>query len=222
MPPPVFSAPEALARARGIAATSGRHVLGITGFPGAGKSTLAEQVVAAVPAAVLVPMDGFHLAQAVLDEAGLADRKGAPETFDRDGFVALLRRIRAQTADGAPVYAPTFRRDIEEPIAGAIRVPADCPLVVTEGNYLLHWPEVRRLLDEVWWVDVDDPVRLDRLVRRHVTFGKQPADALAWVTGSDEANALLIAADRSRADLVVRPDGTDPRPRPGDVASSDE
>lgn len=221
MPPPVLSAPEALVRARRLAATPGRYVLGITGFPGAGKSTLAEQVVAAVPAAVLVPMDGFHLAQAVLDASGLADRKGAPETFDRDGYVTLLSRVRAQPTRDAPVYAPTFRRDIEEPIAGAIPVPADCPLVVTEGNYLLHWPEVRPLLDEVWWVDVDVQVRLERLVRRHVAFGKTPDAALAWASGSDEANARLIAADRAGADLVVRPDGTDARPRPDGVASSE-
>lgn len=220
MPQIVLSTPEALARARVIAAGPGRHVLGITGFPGAGKSTLAEQVVEAVPGAVLVPMDGFHLAQSVLDDAGLADRKGAPETFDRDGYVALLSRVREQTATAGPIYAPTFRRDIEEPIAGAIPVPSDCPLVVTEGNYLLHWPEVRTLLDEVWWVGVDDQVRLERLVQRHVAFGKTPAAARAWATGSDEANARLIAADRADATLEVRADPTEGRDASSRVASS--
>ena len=180
-------------------------MLGITGPPGAGKSTMAEQVVGAVSAAVLVPMDGFHLAQAVLEASGLADRKGAPETFDRDGYIALLGRIAAQTPSDPPVYAPTFRRDIEEPVAGAIPVAASSPLVVTEGNYLLHWPDVRPLVDEVWWVEVDDETRIERLVARHVRFGRNSADARAWVTRSDEANARLVAPGRDLADVVVAP-----------------
>jgi pantothenate kinase len=179
-------------------------VLGIVGPPGAGKSTLAEQVCAAVPGSVLVPMDGFHLAQAVLDEAGVADRKGAPDTFDRAGYLALLERILRQTPADPPVYAPTFRRDIEEPIAGAIAVPSGCPLVVTEGNYLLLWPEVRALLDEVWWVELDETTRVERLVARHVQHGRSPAEARAWVLRSDEANARLVAPGRDRADVVVR------------------
>jgi len=181
-------------------------LLGITGFPGAGKSTLAQQVVAAVPGAVLVPMDGFHLAQAVLDDAGLAERKGAPETFDRHGFVAMLQRLRHASPSDPPVYAPTFRRDIEEPIAGAIAVPSDCPLVVTEGNYLLHWPEVPALLDETWWVEIDRDERLRRLTARHVAYGKSPEQASAWARGSDERNAALICAGRDLAQLVVAGD----------------
>ena len=157
MAPAPLSAHEAVERARGLAAGSdSRTLLGITGPPGAGKSSLADAVVHAVPSAVLVPMDGFHLAQRVLDDLALADRKGAPETFDRYGFAALLRRVRDQTPDGPVVYAPEFRRDLEEPIAGAIAVPTQTRLVVTEGNYLLLWPEVAALLDEVWWVDLPE------------------------------------------------------------------
>lgn len=151
-------------------------------------------------------MDGFHLAQQVLDAAGLADRKGAPETFDRAGYVALLRRLRSQRPDGPVVYAPTFRRDLEEPIAGAIAVPARCRVVVTEGNYLLHWPEVRPLLDEVWWVEIDREERLRRLTARHESHGKPPAEARAWALGSDERNAEAIAGGRDLADLVVAGD----------------
>ncbi len=198
-----LSAQAAIERASRLAEGATRALLGITGPPGAGKSTLAEQVCSAVPGAVLVPMDGFHLAQSVLEASALAHRKGAPETFDRDGFVALLRRVAEQRPDDAPVYAPTFRRAIEEPIAGAIAVPSQCPLVVTEGNYLLHWPEVQPLLDEVWWVDVDDRARIERLVARHVRFGRSPADARAWVMRSDEANARLISSGRDNADVVV-------------------
>ena len=201
-----LSAAEAVARARGLATTRRRMLLGITGPPGAGKSSLAEAVLRAVPGSVLVPMDGFHLAQRVLDEAGLAARKGAPETFDRDGFAALLQRVRDQDADAPVVYAPEFRRDLEEPIAGAIAVRPSTRLVVTEGNYLLLWPEVAALLDEVWWVDLPDAERHRRLVARHAAFGKPPEQAQAWALGSDEANARLVAPGRARADVIVEGD----------------
>jgi pantothenate kinase len=202
----VLTAAEAGRRAAERAAAAQRFVLGITGPPGAGKSSLAEAVVAAVPGAVLVPMDGFHLAQRVLDAAGLADRKGAPETFDRAGYAALLRRIRDQQPGDEHVYAPEFRRDIEEPIAGAIGVHRSAPLVVTEGNYLLLWPEVRALLDEVWWVDLPDEVRRRRLLARHAAFGKSLAEAEQWALGSDEDNARLVAPGRDKADVIVRGD----------------
>ncbi len=202
---PSTSATDAIAALQ--SARDGRRVLlGIAGPPGAGKSTLAARVVAAVPGAVLVPMDGFHLAQNVLDDLGLADRKGAPQTFDRAGFAALLRRLRGQRPGDGPVYAPAFHRDLEQPVAGAIAVPADCPLVVTEGNYLLLWDEVRDLLDEAWWVDLDGDERRRRLVARHAAFGKSAEQARRWAHGSDEANARLVLPGRRRADLVVSED----------------
>jgi pantothenate kinase len=201
---------QALARAAELAAPGERVLLGITGAPGAGKSTLAANVLARVgDGARLVGMDGFHLAQAELDRLGRAERKGAPDTFDAAGYVALLRRLR-EPAD-AVVYAPVFDRTLEEPIACAVPVPRDVPLVVTEGNYLLStgggWAGVRPLLDEVWYVVVDEELRLARLVERHVAYGKSADAARAWALGSDQRNAATIEATRGRADAVVRAAG---------------
>ena len=201
-------APELVTRVERLLARGGRRLLGIAGAPGAGKSTLSAAVVAAFPGrAVAVPMDGFHLAQTELERLGRADRKGAPDTFDAAGFVALLRRLR-EPAPGETVYAPEYRRDLRNGVAGAIAVPADVPLVVTEGNYLLvdvaGFGPVAGLLDEAWFVAPDDRVRLERLVARHVRFGKAPDAAHAWSHGPDEANARLVAPTAARADVVVR------------------
>ncbi|TML99052.1 MAG: nucleoside/nucleotide kinase family protein [Actinobacteria bacterium] len=196
-----------LERARRLVASGRRRILGIVGPPGGGKSTVARLVVAQLgDAAALVPMDGFHLAQAELVRLGRRDRMGAPDTFDADGYVALLRRLRDAT--DSVVYAPEFRREIEEPIAGAIAIPRSVPLVVTEGNYLLlehgGWDGVRALLDESWYVEVDEETRIERLVKRHVAFGKAPGEAREWTMGSDQRNAEVVARTAHRADLVVR------------------
>jgi pantothenate kinase len=196
------SAPELIERARRLAGAGARRVLGITGPPAAGKSTLAALVVDALgpELARLVGMDGFHFAQAELNRQGIADRKGAPHTFDADGYVALLRRLRE--SDDPVVYAPLFRREIEEPIANAVPVPREVPLVVTEGNYLLLWDRVPPLLDDAWYI-ADEPGRVGRLIQRHIDFGRSPEAAREWVLRSDERNAQLIAGTADRADLVV-------------------
>ena len=153
-------------------------------------------------------MDGYHLAQVELERLGRAQRKGAPDTFDATGYAALLQRLRQQRASDI-VYAPDFRREIEEPVAGALPVFAQTPLIITEGNYLLldddrAWAPVAALLDEVWYLQVDARLRLERLTARHVQFGRSREQALAWIEQTDEPNARRIEACAHRASRAVR------------------
>ena len=188
--------------------TGARQLLGIVGAPGTGKSTVAEHVVGLLPpgSGVIVPMDGFHLANTILDGTPLGDRKGAIDTFDADGYVSLLERIRRGTED--VVYAPAYRRGLEEPIAASIAVPATTRFVITEGNYLLAphppWDRIPELLDETWFVDVPQDVRIRRLVARHEQFGMSHADAVAWANGTDEVNARFVESTKRRADRTVQ------------------
>ncbi|WP_454852880.1 nucleoside/nucleotide kinase family protein [Promicromonospora soli] len=184
------------------------RVLGITGPPGAGKSTLAAALLGGLGpgTAVVVGMDGFHLSNAVLEARGSRDRKGAIDTFDDAGYAALIGRLADRRPGEPPVYAPEFRREIEEPIAAGTVVASE-PLVITEGNYLLApggaWPAARARMAEVWYLDLPDAERLRRLVARHRVFGKPLPDAEAWANGTDQHNAELIATTRDAADLIV-------------------
>jgi pantothenate kinase len=205
-------------RAAGLVRPGRRALLGVTGAPGAGKTTLAQALVDALAGSpppgcaagewvAHVPMDGFHLADVELRRLGRADRKGAEDTFDAAGYAALLHRLRDE-AGPEIAYAPAFDREIEQPVAGSIPVHPACRLVVSEGNYLLldqpRWRRVRDCFDEVWFCDLDDAERRRRLVERHVRFGKAPDAAAAWVQAVDERNAELVRTGRERADLVVR------------------
>lgn len=197
----------AVAGVRAGLASGNRMLLGITGSPGSGKSTLAAGLLAVFGAAVaaVVPMDGFHLGNAIIDGTPLRQRKGAIDTFDVGGYLSLLQRLRRR--DEPVVYAPDFRREIDEPVAASIAVPASVQLVITEGNYLLAahpaWQQVRAQLDEVWFLDTPPDLRLARLVDRHVEFGMDRPAAKEWAAGSDEANARLIESTRPAADRVI-------------------
>jgi pantothenate kinase len=200
---------QALEKLDALIAQGGRRLLGLAGPPGAGKSTLALALHRARPqATAIVPMDGFHLAQAELERLGRAQRKGAPDTFDAAGFTHLLRRLRAQPNSAETVYAPAFRRELEEPVAGAIAIAPEVPVLLVEGNYLLledpAWAGVRPLLDACWWVGVDDALRVARLVERHEQFGRSAQAAREWVERSDEANTRLMMASAHRADWIAR------------------
>ena len=199
-----------MARATALVRPGRRALLGIAGSPGGGKSTLAERLTAVLngdrePWVAHVPMDGFHLADVELERLGRRDRKGAPDTFDAAGYAALLERLR-HDEDGI-VYAPGFERTLEQPVAGSIPVPPTARLIITEGNYLLvddrPWARVRARLDEVWFCELDEAERVRRLIARHEEFGKEHDEAVAWVLGTDQRNADLVAATRDRADLVV-------------------
>ncbi len=199
--------------ARSLLRGPDRVILGITGAPGAGKTTLAdaltqtlraESVDTAADFVARVPMDGFHLADKELRRLGRLQRKGAPDTFDVNGYAALLARLKEDR--GEAVYAPAFDRDVGQPVAGSICIPPETRLIITEGNYLLtggEWMKIAPLLTEVWFIDVEDELRVKRLVARHVIGGKSAVEAQLWAESVDQKNAAIIAATRSLADLLI-------------------
>jgi pantothenate kinase len=194
-----------------LASDSSRAILGIAGSPGAGKSTLVDALLTSIRAAMgddwvaHVPMDGFHLADVQLDRIGARELKGAPDTFDAAGYAHLLERVKAETDD--PAYVPGFDRTLEQPLAAALVVLPAARLVVTEGNYLLleqpHWQRARRAMDAVWFVASEEASRVERLVARHIQFGKAPDEARAWVASVDQRNADLVEGTAAKADRVI-------------------
>lgn len=179
-----------------------RTLIGIVGPPGVGKSTLANRLAAADPHAAALPMDGFHFSQQRLRELGRRERMGAPDTFDVEAFAHILRRLRI----AEQVSAPSFDRTIEEPVPDAITIGPGIRTVYVEGNYLLTWDGIAELLDETWYLELDDAVRRRRLLDRHIAGGKSPDAATAWIAAVDDPNARLIAASASRATRAVAVD----------------
>ncbi|WP_316247402.1 Pantothenate kinase [Roseobacter fucihabitans] len=191
---------------------SERRIVAIAGAPGSGKSTLAQRLAEKLTymgtQAQVVPMDGFHLDNRILDGLGLFTRKGAPETFDVHGF----KRLVAALGSGSPVYYPLFDRTRDLSIAGAGVLSADCDTVIVEGNYLLldapHW----RDLSDVWDVRVNLSVPLDilrqRLTARWLAQGLAPDAALARAEGNDLVNARRILDAALPCDAVFKNTGT--------------
>ncbi|MBC7404010.1 MAG: nucleoside/nucleotide kinase family protein [Microbacteriaceae bacterium] len=187
--------------------TGVRQIIGIAGAPGTGKSTFASGLADALgrERSIVVPMDGFHLANKIIDGTALQDRKGAIDTFDVGGYVSLLQRLRSR--DESMVYAPSYRRGLEEPIAASIAVPGDIDFVITEGNYLLStepsWHRIRSLVDEIWFIETPHQLRVDRLIARHIAFGMGEEAATAWATGPDETNARYVELTKQLADRRI-------------------
>jgi pantothenate kinase len=187
--------------------SSERFILGIVGKPGVGKSTFTDFLREHLSQDLLaiLPMDGFHMSNEELLELGRRDRKGAPDTFDVRSFTQTLAAIKE--SNGADIKFPVFKREIEASIPDAGLIPAQVKLVIVEGNYLLHdqsgWEQVGSFLDEAWYLHVDDELRMQRLIARHIAFGKSPDDAKDWSEGTDEANARVIDKSESKADFVV-------------------
>ncbi|WP_201774430.1 nucleoside/nucleotide kinase family protein [Demequina sediminicola] len=201
---PVMTLEQAQIRAAWLAEAPQRVVIGLVGAPGSGKSTVSDHLTASLLSAVAVPMDGFHFSNEVLRDLGRRQRKGAPDTFDVAGYVALLQRLRA---DAGVVYAPRFDRSLEESIGSAIAVAPECRVVVTEGNYLLAqdygWDAVRSHLDEVWYLDVPRESLVKRLVARRVSHGHPEAEARAWVDNVDSPNIDHVVATAHKADFIL-------------------
>lgn len=193
--------------------TRKRVVVAICGAPASGKSTLTTELVRRLRLnkvnAVPLPMDGFHLDNEVISQMGLLSRKGAPETFDAPGYIALVKRVR----DAQLVYAPKFDRDRDISIAGAIAVGEDAEVIVAEGNYLMFDEDPWRQLAPLWdltvrW-DVPMPELRARLIQRWLNQNLSRTAAVRRAEGNDIPNAQRILNAALPCDVTL--DGT-PRP----------
>lgn len=197
--PPPQGIAAVLDRIAALPAPSLRHLVAIAGPPGSGKSTLAAALAQALgPSAAAVPMDGFHLDNALLDSRGLRHRKGAPETFDADGFVLAMRRLASEP----DVILPVFDRDRDIAIAGRIEVAARHRVVLVEGNYLFldqpPWRDLGGLWSLCVFLNPGLPELRRRLVRRWRDHGLAQAEAEARAEDNDLANAARVLASLHR------------------------
>lgn len=198
-------------RVHALRLTHPRLLLAIAGAPASGKSTLAGEVARRLRlqkcAAEVVPMDGFHLDNAVLDARGLRGRKGAPETFDASGFVAMIRRLKIP----GEVVVPLFDRARDIAVAGAQVVPNDCPVVLVEGNYLLFDEAPWAGLAPLWDISVRIDVPMDelrgRLIQRWLSHGLSRAAAIRRAESNDIPNAQRVI-DRALPAEIYLPEKT--------------
>ena len=181
-----------------------RTLIGIVGKPGAGKSTVVEQIQTKYRSheVSIIPMDGFHLSNDELISLGRRERKGAPDTFDVEGFTSLIKSVKIDHS--VDHKFPIFHREIEASIADEGMIPKESKVVVIEGNYLFSeahgWNGIYPLLDRTWFIEIDDEIRIQRLIARHVRYGKTLEEAEAWSRGSDETNARFIGLTAHRAE----------------------
>ncbi|WP_061962481.1 hypothetical protein [Demequina flava] len=185
------------------------NILGLAGPPGSGKTTLAWALTAQWgPGTATIPVDGFHLPNATLEERGLADRKGAPDTYDVPALIKFLEALRDPKR--GDLTAPDYSRELHEPVADAIEIPAAITTVILEGNYLglnrAPWNEVRPLLDLLWYIDQPWPVTSKRLIARRVETGRDVTEARKWVESVDRDNDALVRSKTRSVDRVITPE----------------
>ena len=185
-----------------------RTIIGIVGKPGAGKSTVVSEIRNQFSAdeVAIIPMDGYHLSNEELIKLGRRNRKGAPDTFDVAGFVSLVTKVKYEIAKDHTF--PIFHREIEASKVDEGIVLRNTKVIVIEGNYLFseefNWNKVFPLLDQSWFIEIDDEIRMQRLIARHIKYGKTPQEAKEWSRGSDEANAEFIAKSANRAERIIK------------------
>ena len=192
-----------LIRAR--ADSPSRFLVALAGPPASGKSTLAADLAATLaPGARVVPMDGFHYDDVVLEARGQRARKGAPETYDAAGFLHLIRRLRAEEE----VAIPIFDRTLELSRAAADIVGPDDRILIVEGNYLLlnrdPWRHLAPLFDLTVFLGVSEPELIRRLTDRWRHHGKSDAAAQDWITSNDLPNALTVINGSNKAEITLR------------------
>jgi pantothenate kinase len=203
-----FSLEQLVEKANQLAQSGKRQILAVAGAPGSGKTTITRAIMAGLPvgSVVIAPMDGFHLSNATLINYDRRDRKGAWDTFDADGYINLLTRLKNQTE--AVIHAPDFDRDIDESIGSAIPIDIHTPLILAEGTFLFSqygsWPKLSPLLDQGWFVHLDSKARQERLITRHMKHGMSLQQATDWALGTDENNAKAVENDYLRADLSIK------------------
>ncbi len=198
---------EALARKIGAVAYTGkRRIVALAGPPASGKSTLAETLERNDSTMQVVPMDGFHLDNALLIERGLLSRKGAPETFDVAGFIHLIRRLKTED----DVVFPRFDRSLDMSIAGAGIIRPETTTILVEGNYLMLdqpvWRDLRQIWDLSVGIDVSLQVLEQRLLQRWIDHGYTPRDAQAKAEGNDLPNAKLVLESAYPCDIIIAQD----------------
>jgi pantothenate kinase len=190
-----------------------RYVVGLAGVPGSGKSMFAGQLLETLNRArgglaTLVPMDGFHFTNAQLVDTGLSERKGAPETFDADAYVELLKRSRDPHAT---IVFPIYDRDLHEPITRDTPEQTVGPgtrIVMTEGNYLLlnrkPWSELAKVLHETWYLQTPPDRAREWILQRHIRGGKPEEAAEQHYNRVDRENTALVIGRMRQPDLVLK------------------